>query len=84
MPIKSQKRLETILAKQKPEIPTVDKEMAKSAFGGFMPFGNEPEKQANYKLYLNVMAGESNESLSGIPESDLQEFKKSPNVFYDG
>jgi hypothetical protein len=34
-----------------------------SALRGFMPFGNDKIKQANYRLYLGVMAEESTVSL---------------------
>jgi hypothetical protein len=44
-------------------IPKISKDTANSALRGFMPFGDDKLKQANYKLYLSVMAEESTLSL---------------------
>lgn len=63
---KDQQKLEAYISKVKHQafsIPKISKEIAKSALRGFMPFGNDQSKQANYKLYLGVMAEESKASL---------------------
>ena len=63
---KDQQRLESYISKAKKptfSIPKISKDTAESALRGFMPFGNDKNKQEKYKLYLTVMAEKSTNSL---------------------
>lgn len=76
------------------DFPTITKEVANLALRGFMPFGDNPKKQARYKSYLEDQAGrltkdgEPNKTLP-IPEGltyesgmkELDEFAKAARIF---
>ncbi|KAI9473868.1 MAG: hypothetical protein EXX96DRAFT_579691 [Benjaminiella poitrasii] len=51
------------------DFPTVSKEVANLALRGFIPFGDNPKKQARYKSYLENQAGLHSED--GIPKTSL-------------
>lgn len=67
IPLKAQQRLEHLIAQAKEKttrtIPRTESTVAAAALKGFMPFDNAPEKQARYRLYLEVMStADSDES----------------------
>lgn len=51
------------------EFPIVTKDIAKLALQGFIPFGDNPKKQARYKEYLENCAGHLTED--GVPKKVL-------------
>ncbi|KAI7904699.1 uncharacterized protein BX663DRAFT_503219 [Cokeromyces recurvatus] len=76
------------------DFPTVSKQVANLALRGFIPFGDNPKKQARYKHYLENQAGLHSED--GIPKTvlpipegltyeagmkELDEFAKAARIF---
>lgn len=51
------------------DFPTITKEVANLALKGFMPFGDNPKKQARYRNYLEDQAGRLTED--GVPNKTL-------------
>ena len=68
IPLKAQQRLGHFIAQAKEKttrtIPRTESSIASAALKGFMPFGNAPEKQSRYRLYLEVMAAAGVEEIS--------------------
>ncbi|CEP08476.1 hypothetical protein [Parasitella parasitica] len=76
------------------EFPTIPKDVARLALQGFMPFGDNPKKQARYRNYLENQAGMLSEigvpkTVLPIPEGltyetgmkEMDEFAKAARIF---
>ncbi|KAG2179768.1 hypothetical protein INT43_003551, partial [Umbelopsis isabellina] len=55
------------------EIPRIDKKAALTALRGFLPFGENPKKQARYRAYLEGQAGLLQDDGSPITSMDIPE-----------
>lgn len=58
----------------KKTIPKIPQEVAQAALGGFIPFGDNIQKQDRYKQYLNFMAGHI-EDIAAAPKTLTREEK---------
>ncbi|KAI9236763.1 MAG: hypothetical protein BYD32DRAFT_417971 [Podila humilis] len=70
------------------EVPKIEKSSAEAALKGFMPFGDNLAKQSRYKQYLNIQAGQSDETITlveGFSGADmtkeLNEFVQAARIF---
>lgn len=70
------------------EVPKIEKSSAEAALKGFMPFGDNLAKQSRYKQYLNIQAGQSDETIAlveGFSGADmtkeLHEFVQAARIF---
>lgn len=76
------------------DFPQVNKQQANLALQGFMPFGDNPQKQARYRRYLEGQAGRlshNGEPLTTLPVpegmtheaamKEIEEFAKSARIF---
>ncbi|KAI8394021.1 uncharacterized protein BYT42DRAFT_609781 [Radiomyces spectabilis] len=78
MPQRSKDQLDTVLKfvidsgkdrSKLADFPTITKEVANLALRGFMPYGDNPNKQGRYRAYLENQAGLLSED--GIPKDSL-------------
>ncbi|KAJ3090005.1 hypothetical protein HK102_004933 [Quaeritorhiza haematococci] len=88
--VKAQGRLQEIIDKTREASSSdgeaaaqVSKEQALAALQGFMPFGNDPEKQQRYKRYLEVCAGLSNKPLLAPPHMSEMELAHEKREFVE-
>lgn len=73
------------------DFPKITKQQANMALRGFMPFGDNPKKQARYKSYLEDQAGVYGEPKDVLPvpeglsheeaSKELDEFAKAARIF---
>ncbi|KAJ1569658.1 hypothetical protein HK405_010958 [Cladochytrium tenue] len=61
----------------------LEKTVAAAALKGFMPFGNDPEKQARYRAFLEMYALEGDRKLKHPPDvaTEKKEFFKAAQIF---
>ena len=64
-----------------PAVPPLDPAAARSALQGFMPFSDNPAKQARYAAYLTASAAGTFSPSAAGDEAELGEFYKSANIF---
>ncbi|KAI1299403.1 hypothetical protein EDD11_006481 [Mortierella claussenii] len=70
------------------EVPKIDKAAAQAALQGFIPFGDNVQKQTRYKQYLNIQAGAVDEIIELVPgfsaedmTKELSEFVQAARIF---
>ncbi|KAI9342795.1 hypothetical protein DFJ73DRAFT_762131 [Zopfochytrium polystomum] len=66
--------LEQSSQKQSPESTSLSKDVAVAALKGFMPFGNDPEKQNRYRMYLEFHAGQNDDNVKHPPRIPVKHF----------